>query len=184
LALLAGIALAEPVNLLTGPFASRSRLQAGIWWRRSAWAAAAVLGLAMLQVVVEWQSLRAQSRSLDGQITTLFTEAFPAVGPPVRPLEQAERELIRLRFGETAGLLDLIHLIGPVVAAQDALHTQSLIYRDGRIEMSLRAPDVQTLNNLAGRLRALGLDVKVLSALIEDARGVVGSIEVTAGAAS
>lgn len=177
IAILARGAERAGINLLTGAWSSRSAMTA-----RSHWRAAAVLavGLGLMVVavaLVERHQLRAESERLQTEIEQRFARLFPDVGRVVRPREQAEREIARLRFGQAAGLLDLISRTAPVLQAQEQLTVDGLSYREGVLEVSLRAPDVAALEQLEQRLRALDLSAELQTASL-DAEGVSGRIRI------
>lgn len=177
LQVLAERARSVPVNLLSGPWAPRSAAAAHTRWRWVAvLAAVLVVGSLMTAAVERWQ-LAARADSLETAIEAQFREAFPDVGRIVRPQAQAERELARLRFGQAAGLLDLMHRVAPVIDGQPDLLVDRIDYRNGVLELGLRAPDVAALDELEQRLRALQLSAEVQSASLDD-EGATGRIRV------
>ena len=175
---LASQALAAPVNLLSGQWAPSSAHSARAWWR---WAAGLAAGLAALLLVfaaVENHLLKRQADSLQQAIDSQFRQAFPDVARVVRHREQAERELARLRFGESAGLLDLMNRTAPVIDGQTGLRLEGLNYREGLLELSVRGPDVAALDQFEQRLRALDLNARVQSASM-DGEGASGRLHVS-----
>ena len=164
---MAAAALEAPINLLAGDWAPRSAATRRRQWRWAAALAGAVVALVLAGAAIELKLLQAESENLQAGIDAQFREAFPNVERVVRHREQAERELARLRFGESAGLLDLINRAAPIVAAQDAIRLQGLSYRDGSLELALRAPDVAALDQFEQRLRAVDLDASVQSASLD-----------------
>jgi general secretion pathway protein L len=185
LSALAPAALAPVVNLQSGPFAPGSARQAEGWWRWAAGLAAAVLVLALAGAGAEYLMLKRQSESLRSELDARFLEAFPNVGRvvPGRERELAERELARLRFGESAGLLELMSRVAPMIEAQGGLRLDGLSYRDGQLELNLRAPDVPALDQLEQRLRGMGLRADLQSASV-DGDGASGRVRVGMGAAA
>ncbi|MEN1728262.1 MAG: type II secretion system protein GspL, partial [Pseudomonadota bacterium] len=130
-----------PINLLSGDYASSSSTAARSYWRYAGIAAAVAALLALGGALIELKMLEQRGGSLAGALDAQFAAAFPGVTPAGRHREQAERQLSRLRFGEAAGLLDLMNRAGPVVAGQSALVMDAVSFRDGRLEFVLRAPD-------------------------------------------
>lgn len=177
LASLAPQALAAPINLLSGPWTPSSARTAGRHWRWAGGLAVVVLTLALGIAVLERQLLRSEAVSLQAAIDQRFGQIFPGVTPAGRHRELAERELTRLRFGESAGLLDLVYRTAPVVSGQSALTVDGMGFRDGQLDLRLRAPDVAALDDLEQRLRALDLDAAVQSASL-DAEGASGRIRI------
>ncbi|MFW5815526.1 MAG: type II secretion system protein GspL [Wenzhouxiangella sp.] len=162
-----------PVNLLTGPWTPSSTRTAGRHWRSAAALAGAVVVLAMAALALENRALEARSVELHETIEERFGEAFPGVRPAGRYRELAERELARLRFGQSAGLLELMYRVSPVLAGQSGISLRGLSYRDDRLELDIGAPDVAALDELEQRLRALALSASLQSASLADdgARG-------------
>ncbi len=172
-----------PVNLLSGRFASSSAQAARSYWRHAAIALAALIALVLVQGLVEVQVLQSRSSELQAQVDAQFNQAFPGIAAVGRHREQAERELARLRFGEAAGLLDLMNRAAPVIAGQEAIVMDALSFRDGQLEFMLRAPDVPALEALVTRLKALDLTAEVQSASM-DADGASGRVRLSQGAGS
>lgn len=179
-AILARQAQSTDLNLLNGPWAPRSAAATQSQWR---WTAI-LAGLAVLLVVgyaaLERYQLAQRSAELEAAIEQQFRQAFPEVGRIVRPKTQAERELARLRFGQAAGLLDLMHRVAPVIDGQEQIQVDRLDYRDGVLELGLRAPDVAALEQIEQRLRALDLSAEVQTASLDD-QGASGRIRISRG---
>ncbi len=174
---LAPAALAPEVNLLSGAWRPRDAFGAARSWRWAAMLALGALSLAATTVVIERQMLRAEAAALQTAIDQRFAQAFPALTPAGRHRELAERELARLRFGQSAGLLELMHRIAPVVAGQAGLSVEGLSFRDGQLELRVRAADVAALDALERRLRVLNLDAVLQSASL-DGEGASGRLRV------
>ncbi len=166
-----------PVNLLTGNWAPASTRSAGRQWRWVALLAGALIIAALAGLGLENRLLDTRSADLQEEIDARFAAAFPGIRPAGRHRELAERELARLRFGESAGLLDLMYRVSPVLSGQTGIALQGLSYRDAQLELDVRAPDVASLDALEQRLRALGLAAAVQSASLDD-EGAAGRITV------
>ncbi len=180
LAALAARAVDAPVNLLAGRWSPDSTRLARGYWKLAAGLAGAVAVLALSLAAVERFQLASESQELQAQIEAEFRAAFPGMTPAGRHRELAERELARLRFGESAGLLELMNQAAPVIDAQEEIQLDGLDYRDGRLELSLRAPDVAALDQFERRLRALDLQASVQSASLEGDQAS-GRVRITAG---
>lgn len=178
MAILARQAAGAELNLLSGPWAPQSAATARSQWRWTAIFAAAAVAMVIGHAALERYQLANRSGELETAIEQQFRQAFPEVGRIVRPQTQAERELARLRFGQAAGLLELMHRVAPVIDGQAQLQVERLDYRDGTLELGLRAPDVAALEALEQRLRALDLSAEVQTASLDD-RGASGRIRIT-----
>ncbi len=159
-------AVQAPANLLEGEFAPDSaRRHRKLWIAAAALAGAVVLAQILVAATEYWQ-LNRQSEQLQSTIDERYRAAFPDAGRLVagRERELAERELARLRFGEAAGMIDLLSRTVPVLSGSDTAAVRSVNYRDGSLEIRLTAQDVSQLDQLEGRLRAVGLGARVQSA--------------------
>ncbi|MFU8831331.1 MAG: type II secretion system protein GspL [Wenzhouxiangella sp.] len=177
---LAAGAIDPPVNLLSGPFEPSSARAAQSLWRWAAGLAGLAVALVLAAVAVENHQLKRQSDALQAAIDAQFYQAFPDVGRVVRHREQAEREMARLRFGRSAGLLDLMNRAAPIIDAQGGIELDGLNYRDGQLELTLRAPDVAALDQFEQRLRAQELNAVVQSASM-GSDGASGRLRISEG---
>lgn len=180
LAVLGQGAEAARVNLLSGPWAPETAAIARRQWRRVAVLAGVVVCLLLASAAVENYRLARHSQRLADDVEHQFRKVFPDISRIVRPRAQAERELARLRFGQAAGLLDLLHQAAPVIDGQKALKLDRVDYRNDELELALRAPDVAALEQLEQRLRALGLNADVQGASL-DQDGASGRIRIRRG---
>jgi general secretion pathway protein L len=173
-------ATVSSINLLSGPYSPRSAVAARVYWRWVAGLAAGLVLVAMLGVAIESFQLGRQADALQERLDERFAEVFPGITARGRHRELAERELARLRFGQAAGLLDLMNRTAPVIEGQDRVVLDAINYRDGVLELTLRAPDVAALDQLEQRLRALDLAADVRSASLDE-DGASGRIRVAGG---
>ena len=173
LGLLAEAARESPVNLMTGRFAAPSTYRIRRRWGITAGLAAGVAALAVVHGLLELNLLKRESARLDGAISEQLAEAFPDIGRVERPREQAERELARLRYGQSAGLLDLLGRATPVVGDAPGVRVESVSFRDGELELALEVGDVADMEALENRLAALDMDARVQGLAIgpDSARG-------------
>lgn len=173
-------AIQPPVNLLIGFWAPSSAHTARSYWQWAAGLAAAALVLVLASTAIENYQLKRQSQQLQVAIDQRFNEVFPGISPVGRHRQLAERELTRLRFGEAAGLLELLHRAAPVIDAQAGLVLDGLNYRAGELELSVRAPEGADLEQFEQRLRALDLQAEVRSISMQD-DGASGRIRIVGG---
>ncbi|MGY6630014.1 MAG: type II secretion system protein GspL [Wenzhouxiangella sp.] len=161
-------ALKPPVNLLSGAFAPGSHSHARRRWQWAAGLAVAAVALGLLVSALELAQLRKQSSELQQAADAAFQRAFPGVTPAGRHRELAERELARMRFGASGDLLAMMGRLAPVVDAQAEIELEGLNYRDGWLELSVRGPDVASLDGLERRLSALGMAASLQSTSMGD----------------
>lgn len=159
LAFLGGHLGTPALNLLSGEFAAGHRQARGTrWWRRAAALAAAVIVVALVQRAVEVTQLSRAVDRVDAAMATSLNSAFPDLGAAERaraPESVMRSRLERLRGGsETSGFLRVLGQIAPVLGTTTRTQMRGLEYRNDTLEISLRAPDVQTLDSMRERFAA------------------------------
>jgi general secretion pathway protein L len=144
-------------------------------------AAAAVLALANLGLDVLGLS-RASAR-MDTLAQDTVRAAFPDIDAAqlgrLSPEQLMRGRLERLRGGaESSGLLSMLQQIGPVLGSTRQIQTRGMEYRNGTLELALRAPDVGALDGVRERLATVpGLKAEVTAAN-PGADGVDGRIRI------
>lgn len=183
--LAAGLA-APPLNLLDGEFSPRHRQARGArWWRIAAALAAAVVLLAFANLGIDVLRLSRASMRLDTLAQDAARKAFPDVDAAqlarVGPAQVMRARLDRLRGGaDASGLLRVLRDMAPVLGTSTHVQTRGIEYRNGILELALRAPDVATLDSVRERLAAVpGLGAEVTAAN-PDADGVDGRVRIAA----
>lgn len=187
--LAAGLAQ-PPLNLLEGEFAPRHRRARDVhWWRVAAMLAAACIVLALAGLGVDvWRLSRASAR-MDAQAQEMLRQAFPDIDAAqlarLSPQQLLRGRLERLQGGaDSGGLLRVLADIGPVLAGvATRIQTRGMEYRNGILELALRAPDVAALDSVREQLAMLpGVKAEVTAAN-SGADGVDGRIRIEGGAA-
>lgn len=170
-------------NLLEGAFAPAHRRAAGgrLWRLAAALAALVVLlglaerGLGVLQLSRESAALQA---AIDQRVREAVPELDGAALAGVEPGQLLQRRLESLRGGGGEGLLGLLGRIAPVLASGTRIQTRGIEYRNGALELGLRAPDVQTLDALRERLAMLpGLRAEITGTSPVDAAQGGGGVD-------
>jgi general secretion pathway protein L len=186
LAYLASGFVQAPLNLLEGEFAPRHRHARGArWWRIAAALAAAVVILAVLNLGFDvWRLSRASAR-MDALAQDAVRKAFPEIDAAqlarVSPADLMRGRLDRLRGGaESSGLLKVLAQIGPVLGSTTRIQTRGIEYRNGVLELALRAPDVAALDSVRERLATVPGVQAVVTAANPSADGVDGRIRISA----
>lgn len=159
-----GAAAAAP-DLLQGPFAVRLRGDALPWLKRAAGIAGVAVALAFSQAIVERQQLSARIEAQRAEMGTLLRQALPGISTVVDPRAQLEIEYTRLMRGAGGDdALALLARIAPSIAGSSRYTLESIDYRNGALDLTLRAPDVATLDGLRESLAGLGLAAELTSA--------------------
>jgi general secretion pathway protein L len=159
------------LNLLHGEFAPQHRAARDArWWRVAAALAATVVALAVLDLGFEVLQLSRTSARLDAAAQDAVRKAFPDIDGAelarATPGDIARRRIERLRGGtDSSGFLRVLEQIAPVLGATTQIQTRGMEFRNGTLELGLRAPDVATLDAVRERLAAQpGLNVTVTAA--------------------
>lgn len=170
-------------NLLQGAFAARLRGDALPWLKRAAAVAGLAVLLAFAQAGLERQQLSARLESQRVEMADLLRQALPGTTTVVDPRAQLEIEYTRLTRGAGGDdALALLARVAPSIAGSSRYTLESVDYRNGALDLTLRAPDVATLDGLRESLGALGLSAELTSATPGQG-GVEGRISLRGGGA-
>lgn len=165
-AVLAKQALTTPINVLTGPWQPKSALELKGQWAWVLGLIGACLLLVLAQLGIEQRMLKRDAERLRAEVATQFQALFPDQPAIGRERELASRELERLQFGQSAGLMALMARVGPTIAGQTHLSLQSLDYREGQLTLGVQGPDVASIDQLGRQLTQGGLSANVRSATL------------------
>lgn len=176
-----GLAQDAGINLLSGEFAPRHRLAP----QRRLWRMAALLaGLAIVIGLIAQAGsvlrLKHANAQADALLQQRYHTLFPDSPPVPDPVARVRSELARLGGSDQdQGLLALLAEAAPILASHDfRLHMLGLEYRNNTLELSLRAPDLASLDRLRERLATLpGVRVE-LTAATPGSDGVQGRLRV------
>jgi general secretion pathway protein L len=182
LAYLAGHLAREPEpNLLQGEFApSHRHLPAQRLWLRAAALVAAAVVLALAHGAGDWLRLSRESARLESAQRDALRAALPDLaGVAGDPRQLMQSALTRMR-GDTgnSGLLPLLNRIGPILASTTRVSLKGIEYRNAKLELALRAPDVPALDLVREQLANLGLKVEVTAASTGE-QGVEGRLRIS-----
>lgn len=162
----------EGLDLARGRFAPTGRL-AGVVRALRPTLALALVWLALRAGETGWeiQRLEARAAGLDQAIERVFRESFPEVKRIVNPRVQMNQGLEALRGqgggpgaeGEK-GFLALLGRAGGALRESPQPLVNGIRYAEGKLEVSMRLPDLQRLDALKKRLESQTLTVAILSA--------------------
>jgi len=189
LAYLAGGFAAPPLNLLDGEFAPQHRHARGRhWWRVAAVLAAAVVVLAFAGLGADVLRLSRESARIDALAQDALHKAFPDIdaaqlarlGP-----EQLMRGRLERQHGsdDSSGLLRMLAQVAPILGESSRTQSRGIEYRNGVLEVALRAPDMSALDLVRERVATIpGLKAE-LTAANPGADGVDGRVRIDSGRA-
>lgn len=184
-AYLAGRAAQWPVagaDLLSGGYAPKGRGAVGIrLWSWAAGLALAGVAIAALSMAVERWQLDRQYTEQRTQMEALLREALPDVQRIVDPRAQMLGELSR-RNGQAqgGGALTMIGRIAPLISGSGRYTLEGFEYRSGTLDITVRGPDVATLDELRERIATLGYATE-LTSMVPGSGGVEGKLRVRGG---
>ena len=157
------------LNLLQGDYSIKDK--AGSLLRP--WRAAAALFVVWLFIQVisgmtnYWQ-LSAKEHQLRADIERVFKETFPKTTRMVNPRVQMEQRLQALKKAQNSvnksDFLALLLAGGQAINASRGVQIDTLNYRNGRLEISLMAADLQSLDGIKVRLQRDGFVAEIDSA--------------------
>jgi len=153
-----GLADGMPLNLLQGPYQPRRSQKRNFRrWRWPAAAAAIWLVLGLGAWTAQYIQLHLAHQQLREQMVATVRDAFPGATVTADPRGQLESHLQGLRdqSGET-GFLDVLGAVGGAMSQQTGLSLQAVSYRSGRLDLSVNADSVQSLDALKTALSQSG----------------------------
>ncbi|MBM4221637.1 MAG: hypothetical protein FJ170_06805 [Gammaproteobacteria bacterium] len=184
--LAAGIAVTPGVNLLQGPYAKRSSFTS--YWPRWRLAAAVVgaLGLTMLlSAGVETWRLKRESAALDVELGQAIAHTFPGANAGnVRALVDQRLQTGSPEQGLAMGrqFLDTLRTVASAVSRTGSTRIESLNYRTGIMELTLRVPNADSLDSIRKLVTEGGkLNAEIQSSNAEGEE-IQGRIRITSAA--
>lgn len=179
-----------PLNLLDGEFApARRRGDARRTWRIAAMLAGACVLLAFGGLVADVVRLSHEAARLDALAADAVHAAFPDVdegllarlGPEAVMRHRLEGQ--RGTGAAGSGLLRVLGEVAPILGATTRVQARGLEYRNGTLELALRAPDLAALDLLREQIAGKpGLKAE-LTAANPGADGVDGRVRIESAAA-
>lgn len=181
-----GWAQGPSVDLLQGAYSRREE-----WGRllRPWKATAALLLVAVLvggiSMGVNYYRLGEQQTQLAADIESLYKRTFPNARRIVNPRAQMEQQLKQLQRGSGGGDTDFLSMFAEtasVVRAAKGIQVQGASYRDGRLDLELRADNLQLLDALKQSLDNSGrMQAEIQSATTDSSQKVSSRIRIQAG---
>ena len=178
------VAGTQAINLLDGEFGVSHRQARGArWWRIAAALAAAVVVVAILDLGADVLRLSRASARMDALAQQAVHAAFPEIDAAqlarVSPGQLMRGRLERLGGGaQSSGLLRVLAQIAPVLGSTTRTQTRGMEYRNGVLELALRAPDVAALDSVRERLTTVPGLQPAVTAANPGADGVDGRIRI------
>jgi len=152
-------------NLLKSePQAQSQPLPAAPAWRWALWLAGAAAMLQLFSFFSSYWQLHQLDQTQRVEISALFAEVFPGkvayegnaldpIGMLASRLQQDSQRSSALQGG---GLLALLSLSAPILVGETQVALVNAEYRNGELELGMRAANLITLDSVRGRLATLG----------------------------
>ncbi len=171
------------VNLLQGDFAPKRELPVE-WqqWRMPALLLGGLVLLLLLRSAVDLWQLSQEESLLDDAATTLLISTFPDADSNSEPWGQ-----LRTRLGSIdsdaplagPGFAESIDALSKAYAEDAEIKLQTLTYYDGKLDVQLSAPSVESLDGIRQTIAADGsLNAEIQSANPDDDR-IKGRLKIT-----
>lgn len=163
-----GFKTTPALNLLTGPYASKSRID--IRWQD--WLPA--LGITLIGLAIQlgallnqsWQ-MQAQIETIESQTQALFKQNFPEIKRIVNVTAQADQQLMALQKQAEAGASEFMHLLyqtGVVLSEFVDIKLQSMEFAKAVMHLQVQAPDAGRLDQFKQQLqKMLKIDIQSTS---------------------
>lgn len=148
-------------------------------WRLAAALAGAALLLTLVHAFGEHRALESRWQHQQAQMQALYRSVVPGT-TPVPDAAARLRSLIETRgaAGAGSGALALLAQVAPALSGSGRFTIDAVEYRGGALELTLRAPDVATLDALRARLSAQPPLQAELTGLVPGSNGVEGRLRV------
>ena len=147
-------ALAEtlPVNLLQGDYSRREKRQHQFktWYPAAAMLAIWIVARLVIAGIDNFQYGK-QLDEIHAQQQQVYRQAFPTAKPggDVYRKMQARLKEIKQRQGDaSANFYHMLNQLAPTLSATSGLQIQAMRYREGRFELELTLPTLQSLDQL------------------------------------
>lgn len=171
----------QGVNLLQGPFAIAGE-GSRYWkaWRRPAMLAAALLITILAGKAIEVIMLKSRLSSLTAQLDSIAVEALPANSRIVDAVAQLEQHAARLRGGPADSDNTFVEMLRVLATSLQGLETTTIgkmDYRNGTLDLTVTAPDLDTLDRIRTGVERGGLAAEIKSSSTIDL-GVEGRLRI------
>lgn len=174
------IDVASGPDLLQGAYAaSRRGDSARRVWRIAALVAGLAVLAAFAQAGIEVWQLQQRNNVQRAEMEALLRDAMPGITRIVDPKAQLAAEHARHRSGGSAGGIDLLARIAPVIAGSGNYALDNLDYRNGTIDLTLRTADIARLDALRSQLAALPQVQASVTSTVPGAGGIEGRLQVS-----
>jgi general secretion pathway protein L len=175
LPMLAGAVLRRPpVNLLQGPYASKTKLRMSFApWRYAAVLAVVFLSAHLALKTWEYFHYSAEEARIDAEIAQVYQQAMPgaAMPEPSAARKQMEQRLAQLRgSAPMSGMMVALATLGEALAQAPGANVEAISYRNNTTDLRVLAPSVDALDRIRQTATERGVSAEIQSANPRDAK--------------
>jgi general secretion pathway protein L len=172
--LAANAAGGSAINLLQGPYATKTKLNISFQpWRYAAMLAGGFLVLHLGLKTWQYFDLQNAEAKLDTQIAAVFQQAMPGapVPEPAAARKQVESRLAALRGGgPVGGIMTTLGTLGEALAQAPGTNLEALSYRDETTDLRVLAPTVDALAKIQHVAAERGIAATIQSSVPRDSK--------------
>jgi general secretion pathway protein L len=175
LPLLAANAAQSPsINLLQGPYATKTKLNVSFApWRYAAVLAAVFFATHVGLKVWQYVHYKKVETQLDAQIADVYQQALPGapVPPPLEARRQVEQLLGQLRgTGPASGMLTTLAMLSEAMAQAPNADIEALYYHKDGTDLRVLAPSVDVLDRIRQVASERGVSAEIQSTNPRDSK--------------
>ncbi len=151
-----------PYNLLQGKYRQKTEYhEIKKAWMLPAALCASWLALLIILTSTKYIMLSSENSDLDTQISTLYSEIYPAATSVISPQFRIEREIKQLKGNQqNQSSLELIAKAGNILKEIPHTTIESLNFRENELKISIQTQDFQVLEQIVNKLKKTNLEVK------------------------
>ncbi len=161
------LAEGHSLNLLSADYAPKRALGAGLRrWRLAASLAAALLAVHLTGLALQLHQQHRAEQALDSAIGQIARRALPTDSGSGAVRSRIERALLA-RSGESSGLMPALATLAGALQNAGGTSLESLSYQDDALDLKVRAPNAEKLEQIDQSLRSSGWKAELTSGSAE-----------------
>ncbi len=161
----------ECINLLQANYKNKDKKHQQLGpWKVAAMLFGVWIALSFMSVFIDHSRLNKQEKNLDLQITQIMKQIFPDMQNVSADSARTKMEARLKNFldttssGSQAGFMELLALSGESMKQAGKVDIDTMIYREGTLNMNVKTPDVQILDSVKQTLKSKNYTADIQSA--------------------
>ncbi len=143
----------ECINLLQSSYQKKDKKHRQFApWKYAAMLFAVWIGLSLVSVVIDSMRLSREEKKLDAQMGHVLKQTFPNIQNVSNPRLQMEQRLKNIVADASpnakAGFMELLAISSESMQKAGKINIESMRYREGKLNVSVKSPDVQLLDRV------------------------------------